>query len=339
MGRNDTPAPTLYPLVFKPVLKDYIWGGRNLERLGRVLPPGKIAESWEIAAHKDGDTVVINGEFAGLRLSELHERLGLDLIGEHNAWAQARDKFPLLIKLLDAHEKLSVQVHPDDQYALAHEGNELGKTEMWVILHAEPDAAVVYGMRKGTTPERFGECIADGTVESLLHVVPIHTGDFVCVPSGTVHAILGGSLIAEVQQNSNTTYRVFDWNRRQSDGTERELHIRQALDVINFDLIEPSFNRPFPISGEHATIPGIKRWLLCKNRYFTTERVVLSPHSTYNGCCNGQTLEIWGVIEGEIQVNNTRLSAVQFVLLPAGLGPFELKPRGTATCLRVYVED
>ena len=137
----------LYPLLFEPVLKDYIWGGRNLEKLGRQLPQeGVIAESWEIAGHEDGTTRVVNGRFQGKLLTELHEELGLDLIGSRSAWAQERGKFPLLIKLLDANRPLSVQVHPQDDYALAHEGNELGKTEMWVVLHAEPDAEVILGV-------------------------------------------------------------------------------------------------------------------------------------------------------------------------------------------------
>ena len=125
-------ANALYPLTFTPVLKDYIWGGRNLESLGRALPKGNIAESWEIAGHKDGTTAVNNGRYAGKLLTEVHQELGLDLIGTNCAWAQDRGKFPLLIKILDANRQLSVQVHPQDEYALTHEGNELGKTEMWV---------------------------------------------------------------------------------------------------------------------------------------------------------------------------------------------------------------
>lgn len=146
----------LYPLLFTPVLKDYIWGGRNLEtKLGRPLPPGNIAESWEIAAHPDGESVVENGRFAGQTLTALHQQLGLALIGSHNDWAQQRQKFPLLIKLLDANDALSVQVHPNDDYALANEGNELGKTEMWVVLQAEPNAAVILGLSRQTTAAEF----------------------------------------------------------------------------------------------------------------------------------------------------------------------------------------
>lgn len=326
--------PALYPLLFRPVLKVYIWGGRNLsERLGRALPPGIVAESWEIAAHEDGDSVVTNGRFAGQPLTAVYAALGLDLIGHNNAWAQERGKFPLLVKLLDAHDKLSVQVHPDDEYALAHEGNELGKTEMWVVLHAEPDARVILGVRAGTTAADFRKAIAAGALEQHLHSVPIATGDFVCVPSGTVHAILGGALIAEIQQNSNTTYRVYDWNRNQG-GSGRPLHVDKALDVINLAQVEPSLGLPRLVDERD----GVRRLLLCRNRYFTTERVELEPGAEYAGACDGRTLEIWGVIAGQAEVAGVSLSAVQFTLLPAALGPFGVAAAGGAVCLRCYVE-
>lgn len=160
-------AKPLYPMVFIPALKDYIWGGRNLAtKLGRALPAeGVIAESWEIAGHEDGTATVENGVYAGWLLTQVHAALGIDLIGTHNAWAQARGKFPLLIKLLDAAAPLSVQVHPDDAYAQAHEGNELGKTEMWVVLHAEPGAELIVGVAAGTTPEAFRQAIAQNRLE------------------------------------------------------------------------------------------------------------------------------------------------------------------------------
>ena len=326
--------PAIYPLLFEPVLKDYVWGGRALaDRLGRTLPPGRIAESWEIAAHEDGASIVRNGRFAGQLLTAAHAALGLDLIGGNNAWAQDRGKFPLLVKLLDAHDKLSVQVHPNDEYALAHEGNELGKTEMWVVLHAEPDARVILGVRAGTTAADFRRAIAAGALEQYLHSVPIHTGDFVCVPSGTVHAILSGALIAEIQQNSNTTYRVYDWNRRH-DGRGRALHVDKALDVINFAQVEPALTAPQLLDE----CDGLRRWLLCRNRYFTVERVELELGAAYRGACDGRTLEIWGVIDGCADVAGLPMDAVQFTLLPAALGPFNVTTNQGAVCLRCYVE-
>jgi len=323
----------LYPLLFTPVLKDYIWGGRNLEtKLGRPLPAGTIAESWEIAAHPDGQSVVENGRFAGQTLSELHQQLGLDLIGSRNEWAQQRQKFPLLIKLLDANDALSVQVHPNDAYALANEGNELGKTEMWVVLQAEPEAAIILGLSQATTAAEFRTAIESGALEPFLHRIPVQAGDVVCVPSGSVHAILSGLLIAEIQQNSNTTYRVFDWNRTQN-GQARPLHIDKALDVINFQQVQPGLCQPELVAQDG----GVTRWQLCHNEYFVTERVKMGEGAEYRGQCDGQSLEIWGVLEGHVTVNDVAITAVRFTLLPAALGEFTVKANRAATLLRTYV--
>ena len=326
-------AEIVYPLIFEPVLKDYIWGGRNLEKLGRTLPPGKTAESWEIAAHEDGTAVVTNGHFSGKLLTEIHQELGLDLIGTNNAWAQERQKFPLLIKLLDANQPLSVQVHPNDDYALKHEGNELGKTEMWVVLQADPEAAIILGVKLGTTPSNFRQGILDGNLEQYLHQVPVKAGDVVCVPAGSLHAILGGLIIAEIQQNSNTTYRVYDWNRVGVDGKARPLHIDKALDVINFAQVEPGLCQPTVIhEGD-----GIIRYELCRNRYFVTERVEMEARAVFNGRCDGTTLEIWGVIAGEVAINGVELTAVRFTLLPAALGDFTVTATNKTSLLRSFV--
>lgn len=329
----------LYPLTFTPVLKDYIWGGRNLERLfGRKLPlDTDIAESWEIAAHPDGDSVIANGHFAGLSLTDLHRQVGLDLIGTRNQWAQDREKFPLLIKLLDANRSLSVQVHPDDAYALAHEGNELGKTEMWVVLHAEPDAAIILGIKQGVTKADFRHALEAGDLESCLQRLPVKAGDFVCVPAGTLHAILAGIVIAEIQQNSNTTYRVYDWNRLDGAGQPRGLHIEKALDVIDFACVEPNIGVA-QLVAEHE---GVGRYRLCSNRYFTVERVEMVPGARYQGHCNGKTFEIWGALHGDATIHSSgadvALCSVAFVLLPAALGHFSLEAHDDMTLLRAYV--
>ncbi len=325
----------IYPLLFEPVFKDYIWGGRNLERMfGRNLPPGITAESWEIAAHEDGTTRVKNGYFKGQALTDVQDVLGLDLIGRRNNWAYERGKFPLLIKLLDSNSALSVQVHPDDEYALAHEGNELGKTEMWVVLNAEPDAALILGIMPHTTPKAFRAAIKSGNLETFLHRLPIKTGDVICVPSGMLHAILKGAIIAEIQQNSNTTYRVYDWNRVGKNGKPRPLHIDKAMDVIDFSQVEPGLAQPRLISQSLA----MQRSLLCRNQYFTTEQIDLHVNGLYKGICDGTTLEIWGVIQGQAEIAGLSLQAVQFVLLPAVLGEFEIVTTSNCTLLRTYVE-
>jgi len=321
-------------MTFTPVFKDYLWGGRNLEKLGRKLPAGIIAESWEIAGHEDGTSVVKNGFWAGKELTEVHTELGLDLIGCNNAWAQERGKFPLLVKLLDANKPLSVQVHPDDGYALANEGNELGKTEMWVVLRAEPGAELILGVKAGTTPQAFRQGIMDGVLEPYLHHLPVKAGDHICVPAGTLHAIMEGLLIAEIQQNSNATYRVYDWNRVRADGKLRPLHIDKALDVIDFERVEPGLCPPELV----AEGKGLRRFELCRNRYFVTERVEMEAGAMYRGECNGDSLEIWGVIEGRVEVSELPLEAVHFTLLPAALGKFRVRAKSKATLLRTYVD-
>ena len=331
---------SFYPLLFEPVLKDYIWGGRNLEtRLGRKLPADTIiAETWEIAAHKDGTATVSNGEHAGKLLTQLLEEQGLDLIGNRSKWAYDRNLFPLLIKILDANRNLSVQVHPNDDYALEHEGNELGKTEMWVVLHAEPGSDVILGVAEGTTPELFKQAIAEGRLEPFMNRIPVKTGDHINVPAGSLHAIMGGLLIAEIQQNSNTTYRVYDWNRVGHDGKPRPLHVDKALDVTNFTQVAPGKSEATLI----ADTEGIKRELLNKTNYFTVERVTVDAGSQFKGSCTGETFEIWGVIEGSGKVSaggvTETLNSIQFTLIPAAAGDFSVSSNRSSTWLRAYVE-
>lgn len=331
----------LYPLSFDPVLKSYIWGGRNLAtRLGRSLPPDEtIAESWEIAAHPNGVSVVNNGPLTGRPLDELVNVLGEALVGTDGAWALERGKFPLLIKLLDAAQMLSVQVHPNDAYAQAHEGNELGKSEMWVVLHAEPDAAIILGVKAGTTREGFRRAIEAGRLEDHLHRLPVRAGDHVCVPAGSLHAILGRALIAEIQQNSDTTYRVYDWGRRDKDGRARPLHIEQALEVINFAQVEPQLPAPEPVTQT----AGLSVERLCANEYFIVDRVHMDAGYVYEGLCQGQTCEIWGTVTGRAEINaddtgmSVYLPAVQFTLLPAAMGSYTLRSPQPATLLHVYL--
>ena len=271
----------LYPMLFEPVLKGYLWGGRNLARLGRSLPAGEVvAESWEIAGHEDGTTVVTNGVYAGQPLTQVQAELGLDLIGTNSAWAHARGKFPLLIKLLDAEQALSVQVHPDDDYAHEHEGNELGKTEMWVVLSGTA--------RGGADPGRNrGNDARDVTGSAPRPVTPSHISTASRCTPGTISACPPAPfmrswmacIIAEIQQNSNTTYRVYDWNRVGTDGKPRELHLDKALHVIDFEAVEPGVCPAQTVEQGH----GYRRSLLCDTRYFVTERVDLDEGATYRG--------------------------------------------------------
>lgn len=322
----------LYPLAFEPVLKDYIWGGRKLETLfGRALPPGVgIAESWEISAHPHGDVTVANGPLRGRSLAGLTAEYGAALVGSF-----ARPgRFPLLVKLLDAHQKLSVQVHPDDAYARTHENGELGKSEMWVVLHAEPEAALILGLQPGATRESFRAALEAGDLEQWLHTLPVQAGDVICVPAGTLHAILGGSVIAEIQQNSDATYRVYDWNRTGSDGKPRPLHVDKALDVIDFSRVQPELAEPALLDAPD----GIRRWELCCGPTFVVERLEMAAGAVWSGHCRGESLEIWGTTAGEAAVEAAGVSvvlpAVRFALLPASVGPFTVRAQEDAVLLR-----
>lgn len=329
----------LYPLTFTPALKDYIWGGRNLEKLyNRELPAsGPIAESWEISGHPNGPAVVNAGPWAGQSLPEVLEALGASLVGTHADWALERNKFPLLIKLLDAQKRLSVQVHPEDDYALANENGELGKTEMWYILHAEPGAQLILGLRPGVTPEAFRQAVADNELNVWLHHLPVEAGDAIFVPAGTVHAILEGIIAAEIQQNSDTTYRIYDWGRVGADGAPRPLHVDKALDVINFQLIEPGAYQPQVV----ASADGTTRLEITRSEYFVVEKVALSPGAVYAGQTDGTSLEIWGTVDGSSELTwagePISLPAIRFCLVPARLGDFAVRSIEASTMLRVYL--
>jgi mannose-6-phosphate isomerase len=328
----------LYPLTFEPQFRDYIWGGRNLESFGRKLPPGIVAESWDISGHPSSPTAVDAGPYKGRLLTELLAELGLDLVGRCSQIALARGKFPLLVKLVDANRDLSVQVHPDDAYAQEHENGELGKTEMWYVLRVGPGARLVYGLRRGVTRESFAQALRTGGLERYLHYLPVQPGDAIFIPAGTVHALLAGLMVAEIQQNSDATYRVYDWNRPGPAGRPRPLHIEKALDVIDFGQVEPGPCVPRLIEDRH----GVRREIISRCPYFAVEKVQLAAGATFDGACNGETFEIWGCVEGDCAITSdgdpVALPAIRFTLLPAALGQFAVEAKSPSTLLRVYVE-
>jgi mannose-6-phosphate isomerase len=229
----------LYPLKFQPIYKHYIWGGKNLRAMGKPIGENEIvAESWEISDHGDDLSIVQNGSLRGQTLRDLIENYGDDITPD-----TPTGRFPILIKYIDASRRLSVQVHPDDDYARIHEGpQELGKTECWYVLNAPPGAELVVGMKRGVTREDFRHMVLEDRIDEGIHTIPVSRGDFVYIRSGTVHAILEGILICEIQENSDSTYRLYDWGRLGNDGKPRPLHIEKAMDVINF-LPEEDFDR------------------------------------------------------------------------------------------------
>ena len=218
------------PIKLSPAFKDYLWGGTKLRtEFNKNCDFEKVAESWELSTHKDGQSVVLGGEYGGLKLSEYVDKAGKGVLGTN---AEKFEYFPILIKLIDAKDSLSIQVHPSDEYALKVEG-EYGKTEMWYIVDCEEDAYLYYGFNRDITPEEFKERIENNTVLEVLNRVDVKKGDVFFIESGTVHAIGAGIVICEIQQNSNTTYRVYDYDRRDKNGNPRELHIDKAVEVSN----------------------------------------------------------------------------------------------------------
>lgn len=214
------------PFKLLPAFKDYLWGGTKLKtEFNKKTDLEKVAESWELSTHKDGESVIATGENSGMSLSEYIKKY--DVIGKR---AKQFSFFPILIKFIDAKDNLSVQVHPDDEYSLKNNG-EYGKTEMWYVLDAEEGASLYYGFNQELTREEFKKRIENNTLLEVLNEVPVKKGDVFFIKSGTVHAIGKGIMICEIQQNSNTTYRVYDYDRRDSQGNTRPLHIEQAIEV------------------------------------------------------------------------------------------------------------
>lgn len=226
--RKEPTMPKLDPVKLSPAFKDYLWGGTRLKaEFNKQSDLDRVAESWELSAHRDGQSTVATGDCQGLALTAYLEVIGKEALGTN---CQKYDYFPLLIKLIDAKGDLSVQVHPSDEYALTHEG-EYGKTEMWYILDCDEGASLYYGFSRDMTREEYETAIRDGRLTDILNRVPVKRGDVFFIPAGTVHAIGAGILICEIQQNSNTTYRVYDYNRRDKNGNLRPLHVEKALEV------------------------------------------------------------------------------------------------------------
>ncbi len=221
---------TMKPLKLKPAFKDYIWGGTRLrDDFQKDCDFDKIAESWELSCHKDGNSVIDGGEFDGMTLADFVEAQGKKVLGKN---CEKFENFPILIKLIDAKDNLSVQVHPDNEYAMRVEG-EYGKTEMWYIVDCDEGATLLYGFKNIISKDEFAKRISDNTLLEVTNAVPVKKGDVFFIEAGTLHAIGKGILIAEIQQNSNTTYRIYDYGRVGKDGKPRELHVEKAKDVTN----------------------------------------------------------------------------------------------------------
>ena len=304
---------SLYPITFHPLYKERIWGGRSLERLyNKQLPPNiPIGESWEISDRPGDSNVIANGRLAGKDLHWLMENHRIELLGRAG---ESRERFPLLIKILDAQDTLSLQVHPPASKASAMGGEP--KTEMWYVAESTPDAQLYVGLKKGVTRQEFETKISDGTVADCFHQIHVKKDDVMFLPSGRVHALGAGSVIFEIQQNSDTTYRVFDWNRVGLDGKPRELHIPQSLESIDFEDFEPRL-----IHSIYSRNAVLRVRFLVDDPLFRVDACQVNRGERFYLRSDGA--QILGVLKGtmELQHGNDVLEvhAGQFVLLPASL--------------------
>jgi len=322
-------------MFFEHIHQERIWGGDTLQRkFGRDLHGRKIGESWEIACHDNGTGIISNGPLKGMDLISALEQNPIEILGE-GIYNSEYAKFPLLIKVLDAADVLSVQVHPDDEYAARNENGELGKTEMWYIMDALPGSKLVYGVKPGTTPGRFRDAASAGQLEECLQEVPVKKGDVFFIPAGMVHAIGAGILICEIQQNSDTTYRVYDWNRVDDKGRPRALHINKALDVIDF---EGRYNEK-ALPGLTIEETGGRRTYYAACRYFAMEK--LDVYGAMEDGTDGKRFCTLTCIEGSGRIHyeggSETMTAVSSCLIPAALKDYKLE--GNMTVIKAYVPD
>jgi mannose-6-phosphate isomerase len=309
---------TTEPVIFEPLAMERVWGGRRLETLyGKFLPQGvPIGESWEVVDREDAQSVVHNGPYRGTTLHELWTSRREEIFGNAYADHQA-PRFPILIKLLDARERLSVQVHPPEHMSATLGGEP--KTEMWYFADTQPGANIYVGLKTGVTREQFESLLREGRVEEAVHVIPVENGDSIFIPSGRLHAIGQGNVIVEVQQNSDTTYRVFDWNRTGLDGVPRKLHIEESLASIDFNDFEPK--------ADH-----LEKGVIAECLYFKVEKIsVASPlPATSDG-----KFAIFSVVAGGVSVAGTRFEPGNFFLAPASIGDAAIEPtEGNTQVLR-----
>ena len=309
----------MYPIRFENLYYEKIWGGRDFKAFRNNMPDMEIGESWDIACHPNGIGTVENGEFKGTTFDNLIKKYGHALVGNK----LNLEKFPLLIKLINSKEKLSVQVHPGDEYAAKYEG-EFGKTEAWYVIDAKPGASLIVGT-KNCTKEEFEDAIKNNKVEDCLNKIEVKKGDCFLINSGLIHAICEGVIIAEIQQNSDVTYRVYDYGR------PREIHVDKALDVINFDLQCENLN-----GQEEIKYNGYSKSIICENQYFGIEKLSISSEYTDKSdedkfymytCVEGE-----GVIEGENFLEDIKMG--DSLLIPASLGNYKIK--GELKVLKSY---
>ena len=303
-------------LKLQPCGKDYLWGGTRLrDEYGKKIDLAPLAETWECSVHPDGPSVIANGEYRGQTLSTV--------LKQHPKYLGTKVKngeLPVLVKFIDAKQDLSVQVHPDDAYAKEHEGDN-GKTEMWYVIDAEEGASLIYGFKHKVTEEILRKAVETGTLERHLQKAEVHKGDTYFVPAGTVHGIGAGILIAEIQESSNVTYRVYDYDRIDKNGQKRELHFDKAVRVMNMDVAPDVKQNPRLVKH----YPGCSRELLCRCKYFEAERIQVTKGFSFS--VREESFQVLVCLDGYGQVETMdagqkpmRFCKGETMILPAGIG-------------------
>jgi len=308
------------PIFFQPIFQERIWGGDELKTFGYDIPSSKTGECWAFAAHDNGQSIVKNGTYTGKTLGELWQS-NRELFGGIEG-----DRFPLLTKILDANDDLSVQVHPNDTYAFTHENGELGKTECWYIVDSKPGAEIILG-HTAQSKEEFIQKVEDGQWNELLQKVPVKQGDFFFVPSGTIHAIGKGIVILETQQNSDTTYRVYDYDRTDDNGNKRELHITKSIEVSTIP------HHASEVNIEVTKIEDLTIITFVRDRYFTVQKWHLSGTAKQQ---QNEPFQLVSVMEGAGTITVSNGDHFPFTkgdhfLLPSNLGEFNLE--GNCECM------
>jgi mannose-6-phosphate isomerase len=315
-------------LQFEPILREYVWGGRRLAELGKPLGDGDhYAESWEVVDHGADQSIVEGTSLAGKTLHDLVTNHGPALLGRHDP----RPQFPLLFKFLDCQRTLSVQVHPNDEQATQLDPPDLGKTEAWVVLAAEPGGKIYAGLKPGVDRQSLERELARGSCQSCLHAFEPRAGDCLLIEAGTVHALGAGLLVAEIQQASDTTFRLFDWNRVDIDGKPRALHVQQSLDTIDYRRGPVN-----PVVPQSSNRPNVERLVKCDK--FILDRWQLDAPQTIE---NDNQFHLLSAIEGSVSVRSEDsqldLSRGDTLLVPACCRQIEVISQGRAMLLDMYL--
>lgn len=317
----------LYPLQFEPILKERIWGGTKLRTyLNKPITSEITGESWEISTVENDVSIVANGTFKGKSLNELINEFPEAVLGI-KVYEQFGKQFPLLFKYLDAREDLSIQLHPNDELAKKRH-NSFGKTEMWYVMQADTDSRLIVGFKEKSSPEEYLKHIHDKTIVDILDTKKVKQGDVFFLATGTIHAIGAGIVIAEIQQTSDITYRVYDFDRVDANGNKRELHVDLSLEAVNYETVEAQMN--------YAKMENISNQVVNCN-YFTTNFIPLDGHTKIYK--HGDSFTVYMCVDGEFQLtiddNNYSYKKGDTLLLPACLTDFQLS--GKASILEIYI--